>query len=544
MAHRTLSEMEAAADMISRGLFPSVEYPGSARAWQCVCKVCGGTVSPHHSTIRNLIKNGESGGCRICGDIQSRLTKRIRFLETLPGQLLDYGWRLTGPYLDAKTATQFECLSCGEDTEATQGALTKSSPQKCRCQRRPRRPLAEYEPELAKELIDELNGGLTAETLGTGYRGSVWWRCPEGGHEHDAWVSNRVGPNGSGCRFCLGMEAYSGESDLGTTHPELCKELADSRGEMPDGMALRAGSSQKVLWQCSNNSLHLYPMSPYERLKEGMGCSFCAGKRVLLGDNDLRTKQPEVASSWDYAANFPQRPEYFVEFSNKKFQWICLSNGAHRWPAKIAKRSMGRGCPKCARIEVGRNDLATMASKDPLRAHLLVEWSPELNSRGTSEISYANNDNSWWNCAKGLHLPYFAKVSNRWFSLTGCPACAPGSYKTNLPATLYFIQNAEMSAYKVGITNQSAKSTRVATFERRGWDLLHSVGSDDGLLIKNLEKRVFGYLRQELGLGTALTKSEMGGMGGETETFSMGGVAKTVVIATINFELSALIANN
>ena len=544
MANRKLSEVEASADMISRGLFPSVPYPGSAKAWQCVCKSCGETVYPHHGTIRQRIKNNQPGGCRACGEIQARLARRLKFMETLPGQLLDLGWRLTGSYVNAKTCTQFDCLLCGDETEATQDSLTKSNPRKCACQKRPRRPLAEFEPGLARELVDELNGGLTSETLGTGYRGVVWWRCPEKNHLHDAWVSNRVGPNGSSCRYCRKKAAYPGENNLAVTHPELCRELAEDQENLPDGRTLLAGSSQKVMWSCIQNPMHLYPMSPAERIAAEMGCSYCAGKRVLKGDNDLATKQPEVAASWDFEANFPQRPECFVEFSSMEFQWICLSNGAHRWPAKIAKRSMGSGCPKCARLEVGRNDLATMASKDPLRAHLLEEWSPDLNSRGTSEISYANNDNSWWNCAKGLHSPYFAMVSNRWFSLTGCPACSPSSYKTNLPATLYFIQNAEMSAYKVGITSQSAKSTRVANFERRGWDLLHSVGSDDGLLIKNLEKRVFGYLRQELGLGTALSKSEMGGMGGETETFSMGGVAEMVVIATINFELSALIANN
>jgi hypothetical protein len=83
----------------------------------------------------------------------------------------------------------------------------------------------------------------------------------------------------------------------------------------------------------------------------------------------------------------------------------------------------------------------------------------------------------------------------------------------------------------------------VAGFERRGWEVLHLVDSPDGLLIKNLEKRVFGYIRQELGLGTALAKSDMGGLAGETETFPMGGVSKAEVVAVITFQLSALSGN-
>jgi hypothetical protein len=194
-------------------------------------------------------------------------------------------------------------------------------------------------------------------------------------------------------------------------------------------------------------------------------------------------------------------------------------------------------------VKVGRNDVTTMASGDPLRKHLPTEWSTELNSKNISEISYANNDSYWWNCAKSLHSPYLAIVANRWFHLTGCPSCAPASYRTNLPGRLYFIQNKPKDAFKVGITNPSAKSNRVAGFERRGWEVLHLVDSPDGLLIKNLEKRVFGYIRQELGLGTALMKSDMGGLAGETETFPMGGVSKAEVVAVITFQLSALSGN-
>jgi hypothetical protein len=185
-----------------------------------------------------------------------------------------------------------------------------------------------------------------------------------------------------------------------------------------------------------------------------------------------------------------------------------------------------------------------MSSKDPLRSHLPGEWAFELNSKDISVISYANNDSYWWKCGVGLHPPYSAAPANRWFSLGGCPACAPSSYKTNLPGKLYFIKNAEKNSYKVGITNPSAKTNRVQSFQRRGWELIHAVESGDGLLIKHLERRVFIYVRQNLGLGQALDKVDMRGLRGETETFSMQGVSESVVIATIDFELASLDANS
>ena len=48
------------------------------------------------------------------------------------------------------------------------------------------------------------------------------------------------------------------------------------------------------------------------------GCSFCGGKRVLAGFNDLNSKFPEIAKEadgWD--------PKTVAASSNKKFAWHC-----------------------------------------------------------------------------------------------------------------------------------------------------------------------------------------------------------------------------
>jgi hypothetical protein len=320
-----LTESEATAEMISRGLVPSAPYPGSAKPWQCVCQSCGATVHPHHGTIRQRIKNNQPGGCRVCGDIQARLTTRKAFLKALPNQLSNLGWLLAGPYVNAKTLTQFQCLLCGEETEASQDSLTKSNPQKCECQRRPRRPLAQYEPELAQELVDDLNGGLTAETLGTGYRAPVWWRCPKKGHLHDAWVSQRVGPKASGCRYCQRLEAYPGENNLGTTHPELCRELADTRGDMPDGRLLLAGSSQQVLWRCTSNPLHLYLASPYDKVTGGGGDVRSAqGKESSWGITTSKPSSPKWPLAGITKQIFPSDPRILSNLATKSFTGYVL----------------------------------------------------------------------------------------------------------------------------------------------------------------------------------------------------------------------------
>lgn len=61
--------------------------------------------------------------------------------------------------------------------------------------------LAAQFPQIAGELVDQLNGGVTGWTIGANFRErSLWFRCSRG-HLYQAWVYNRTG-RGDGCPQC------------------------------------------------------------------------------------------------------------------------------------------------------------------------------------------------------------------------------------------------------------------------------------------------------------------------------------------------------
>lgn len=61
--------------------------------------------------------------------------------------------------------------------------------------------LASRFPQIAEELMDELNEGLNGWNIRPSYQKSpLWFRCPEG-HLYQAWVYNRTG-RGDGCPRC------------------------------------------------------------------------------------------------------------------------------------------------------------------------------------------------------------------------------------------------------------------------------------------------------------------------------------------------------
>jgi hypothetical protein len=109
-----------------------------------------------------------------------------------------------------------------------------------------------------------------------------------------------------------------------------------------DPRTLSAGSGKKLKWQCPLKPNHIYPATVANRVN-GKDCPFCAGRKVLVGDNDLATTHPELALQavgWD--------PTTFTAGSDKKVDWACQLYPDHTYPAAIKHRSNGSGCPSCA----------------------------------------------------------------------------------------------------------------------------------------------------------------------------------------------------
>lgn len=192
---------------------------------------------------------------------------------------------------------------------------------------------------------------------------------------------------------------------ISITHPELAKQ---AHGWDPSSITF--GSHQKREWRCAND--HVWAAAVKVR-SQGNGCPICAGKKVLVGFNDLSTTDPELAKQaldWD--------PSTVTKGSNIKKQWQCQFG--HVWITSPSERSRF-GCPYCSsrKILVGFNDLATTNLKLASQA---FNWDPTT----VFQFSGARKD---WRCELG-HI-WSAKVSSR-ATGTGCPVCSGNSIRTGV----------------------------------------------------------------------------------------------------------------
>jgi hypothetical protein len=173
--------------------------------------------------------------------------------------------------------------------------------------------------------------------------------------------------------------------------------------------------SKKNWWQGSCG--HDYECSISER-RRGTGCGYCAGKKVLIGFNDLASQSPAVAAEWHPTKNGSLLPTQVLYKSSKKYWWLCDTCG-HDWEAKALHRSNGSGCPACKKhgLIIGRTDLATT---HPLLAQQLH---PTKNN-GLEPTSITSGYGLVWWFDESCGHEWEAKVKDRVHSGTGCHYCA------------------------------------------------------------------------------------------------------------------------
>jgi hypothetical protein len=198
--------------------------------------------------------------------------------------------------------------------------------------------IAALRPDLIDRWDYEKNGSITPEmvTLGTGHR--YYWKCKICGRSYLA-LPSRIA-EGSVCSKHRNLLKYEG-NDLSTKHPELLKYWDYERNDV-NPSEIFGGGERVVYWKCEKG--HSYTKSIIKRVR-GEGCPVCAGKKVLVGFNDLATIRPDVAKSWNYTRNGEALPTHITAHSNKKFWWIC--EHGHEWESTVNNRVNGRGCPIC-----------------------------------------------------------------------------------------------------------------------------------------------------------------------------------------------------
>lgn len=387
--------------------------------------------------------------------------------------------------------------------------------------------LASTNPELAKEAF-----GWNPSELTPASNRRRAWKCVNG-HVWEAPPSRRT--SGSGCPTCSGKILEEGFNDLQTVNIDLANEAYRW-----DPSTLTKSSNKIVMWQCKLG--HLWRASVGSR-SAGSGCPVCAGKKVLVGFNDLATKFPAIgneAFGWD--------PTTLTEGStSKKQDWKCPKG--HIYKSTVANRTRGQGCPYCAfqKVLPGFNDLTTthphlvkwVDGWDPTQVIAGTEkklaWKCDLGHRwlrtGTGMVGakgcpyclgqkvlagfndlatkfpeIAKEALGWdptklmpgsdkklkWLCSEG-HT-YSAAAYHRTGKLkTGCPTCSKSGFDPNQDGWIYFLWHDNWEMFQIGITN--VPDDRLSRHRRLGWSVLELRGPMDGKLAQDWETSILRMLR-------------------------------------------------
>lgn len=201
--------------------------------------------------------------------------------------------------------------------------------------------LASMDPELATEWHPTKNDGLTPQDVTPYSNKKVWWlgKC---GHEWQTDVYHRS--YGASCPYCTGQRVLTGFNDLATTNPSLATEWHPTKNDNLTPQDVSISSNKKVWWlgKCGHEW-----QTVIKTRSRGAGCPFCTGTKVLVGHNDLATKNPTLAAEWHPTKNENLTPQDVTLFSGKKVWWV--GNCGHEWQALVSCRSLGSGCPQCAK---------------------------------------------------------------------------------------------------------------------------------------------------------------------------------------------------
>lgn len=245
------------------------------------------------------------------------------------------------------------------------------------------------------------------------------WECPVG-HEWRALYANRK--NGSGCPYCSSRKISAGQTSLAAKRPDLIAQWSSKN----DKLATEVGSqsSYRAIWCCETGHEWQARVADRARSVHPTNCPYCSGRKAIVGETDLATVDPELASQLS-SLNLPLKAQQLTSGSNRKLWW--LGPCGHEWEATVIERrgSAGRrgtGCPFCAgkRAVLGATDLQTLR---PDLGHQLDD-----STAASTEVTLGSNQRLRWRCERD-HT-WFATVADR-VAGHDCPRCASAKHASS-----------------------------------------------------------------------------------------------------------------
>lgn len=337
-------------------------------------------------------------------------------------------------------------------------------------------------------------------------------------------------------------------------------------------------STSKTPVECLKCS---YRWSPWpNNLKKGSGCPACA-RNIPVSQETWDERALKVQVKW-------LEP---VRSRHGKYRAVCLTCD-YEWRTEAGAVANGSGCPECGSEFRRKGRLLDSQIWIDRAKSAGLKWIelPDNNSN-KRRISCTTCNYEWMvipgTVASGAGCPVCSGVivqpetwhqrasaaGLEWLELpssarkptkarclrcgliwspnpdgvskgSGCPDCAETGYKLGQPGLFYFVERTSdygRPARKIGITNTSSSSIRLALWKRQGFEVKAKLTHENGELILQLEQILLKWLRNDLGLPPHLDKEEMP-KGGETETFSPDEPSEKDFLEKMNKEFQRLVS--
>lgn len=412
--------------------------------------------------INNRMKRGLTG-CRLCNRTESAevLARPLngRSLSDLHPEVAAE-WH---PVLNSTAKPQdykpgsnrtawWRCSMCGEEWKSQinhrsrgHGCKTCGRKRAARSKSTPSAgaSLADLHPAITDEWHPAKNGQLKAFDVKVGSNRRIWWKCRRCSHEWLAAVAGRV--RGTGCPIC-GVERsaeskrtpQSGAS-LADRFPAVCDEWHPIKNAPLTPTAVKAGSSQRVWWRCTQCS-HEYIAAVTDRT-QGRGCRECGRLKTINARRkpspgmSLADLHPLIAREWHPTRNQPLAASDHKCGSHTQVWWQC-GECHNEWRASINKRVAGRGCPACGRKRsaAGRRRPRQGQSLADLYPSIAAEWHSERNGLlRPGDVRKTSLTRVWWKCGCCNHewqTPVGKRTAGH-----GCRMCAIDSRRKRVAHT-------------------------------------------------------------------------------------------------------------
>jgi hypothetical protein len=285
--------------------------------------------------------------------------------------------------------------------------------------------LARLHPALAAEWHPTRNGSLRPEAVTHKSPKVVWWRCSRNAdHEWQAQVYHRA-QRGTGCPHCRLKNIVLGRS-LAATAPAIARQWHPTLNAPRTPRDVTPGANLRVWWQCNKGPDHVWQASIDSRVRDKLGCPFCAGRRASV-TNSVAAQRPELTAEWHPSRNGSLTPDQVPVTSSQRVWWRCAKNSRHTWSTEVSQRtgapegSRGSGCPFCGNRRASSAN--SLAARDP---RVAAQWHPTKNGDLRPRDVVAGSPRVvWWKCPEGPDHEWRARIGSRTGTQRhGCPFCA------------------------------------------------------------------------------------------------------------------------